>query len=75
MSSQGQHRTSTANHLRRETRFDTKGYSRRNTSTEIRHTVSYLDRKANLISHTLSQRFKARLKMLVFETCANAIVL
>ena len=28
-------------------RFETKGYNRRNTSTESRHTVSRLDSKAN----------------------------
>ena len=28
-----------------------------------------------MISHAVSPRFKARLKILVFETCANAIVL
>ena len=34
-------------HDMKQTRFDTKGFSRRNTSIEIRHTVSRLDRKPN----------------------------
>ena len=57
-------------------RFDTKSYSRRNTRTEIRHNLlTGSQGKHVLISHTVSQRFKARLKMLAFETCANAVVL
>ena len=43
----GQHRTSTADHLRCQARLDAEGYSRRHTPSEIRHTVSRLDRKAN----------------------------
>ena len=52
-------------------------YSRRNTSIEIRHTVSCLGCKTRhvLTFHAVFRRFEARLKMLMSETCVSAIAL
>ena len=63
--------------------YDVKhGLTRKSTADEIHqmrypsHSLSLgLQGKHDLTFHTISQRFKARLKMLVFETCANVIVL
>ena len=62
--------------------YDAKlGFTRKATADEIHqlspsHSLSLGSQgKHDLISHTVSQRFKAQLKMLVFETCANVIVL
>ena len=46
------------------------------TLIEIRHTISCLDRKTDVLTfHSVFRRFKALSKMLTFETCVSAIVL
>ena len=54
------------------------GLTRKATADEIhqlRSVTRSLAWKHDLISQTVSEKFRARLKMLVFETCANAIIL
>ena len=61
--------------------YDAKhGWTRKASADEIHQlrsftqSLTWIERKHDLISHTVSERCKTRSRMLLFETFANAIV-